>query len=155
MKLRCQCPECDATVHAELPGAAIRACPGCGHSEPILDVMTDGKLQACAACGNQQLYRMKDFPQWLGMGLLATACCLFFVFAIRYQYAIAWSILLGSAALDGLIYLYVGDVVTCYRCAAQHRDIPSRGFDPHEIAIAERYRQERIRREQLQAQTRL
>lgn len=94
---------------------------------------------------------MKDFPQWLGMGLLASACALFYLFAIRYQYAIAWSILLGSAAIDAVIYLIVGDVVVCYRCGAQHRGIHSRAFDPHEIAIAEKYRQERIRREQMQA----
>ena len=71
-----------------------------------------------------------------------------------YMYAARLSILLGSAAVDALIYIIVGDVVVCYRCAAQHRGIPSRVFDPHEIAIAERYRQERIRREQLQAEQR-
>ena len=61
-----------------------------------------------------------------------------------------WAILLGSAAIDGLVYLIVGDVVVCYRCAARHRGVPSRAFDPHELAIAEKYRQERIRKEQLQ-----
>lgn len=154
MKLRSTCPDCDTTNVVELPGPAERTCIGCGKVEPLVDAIAEGKLKCCAACGNEQLYRMKDFPQWLGMGLLATACILFYLFAIQYQYAIAWSILLGSAAVDGLIYFIVGDVVVCYRCAAQHRGIPSRVFDPHEIAIAERYRQERIRREQLQAEQR-
>jgi hypothetical protein len=85
------------------------------------------------------------------MGLLALACGLFFIFAILYQYAIAWSILLGSAAIDLLIYYWVGDVVVCYRCGCQHRGITSRGVDPFEISVAEKYRQERIRKEQLEA----
>lgn len=152
MKLRYSCADCDAINNTKWPGPAVRTCVGCGKTENAADVLRDGKLTCCAACGNEQLYRQKDFPQWLGMGLLATACALFYVFAITYQYAIAWRILLGSAALDGLIYFIVGDVVVCYRCGAQHRGIPSRVFDPHEIAIAERYRQERIRKEQMQAQ---
>jgi hypothetical protein len=106
----------------------------------------------CTNCGSAELYRQKDFPQWLGMTLLSGACLVFFVFAIRYQYAIAWSVLLGSAAIDGLIYLIVGDVVVCYRCGMRHRGWPSRKFHPFELTIAEKYRQERIRREQLQAE---
>ena len=152
MKLRYSCPDCDAINNTVCPGTVTRTCIGCGKVENASDALRDGKLTCCAACGNDHLYRQKDFPQWLGMGLLATACALFYVFAITYQYAIAWTILLGSAGLDGLIYFIVGDVVVCYRCAAQHRGIPSRVFDPHEIAIAERYRQERIRRKQLLAE---
>jgi hypothetical protein len=85
------------------------------------------------------------------MSLLAGACIVFFIFAIRYQYAIAWTVLLGSAAIDCLIYFIVGDVVVCYRCGAKHRGGPSRQVYPFELTIAEKYRQERIRREQLQA----
>jgi hypothetical protein len=112
----------------------------------------DRMASRCARCGGSELYRQKDFPQWLGMTLLTIACFLFFVFAVSYQYAIAWLILLGSAAVDGLIYLIVGDVVNCYRCGAQHRGVSSRGVDPFALTVAEKYRQERIRREQLQAE---
>jgi len=92
------------------------------------------------------MYRKKDFPQWLGMSLLGGACLLFFVFAILYQYAIAWAVLLGSAAVDAVIYLIVGDVVVCYRCGAEHRGAASRNYAPHELTVAERYRQEERRR---------
>jgi len=37
----------------------------------------------------------------------------------------------------------------CYRCGCQHRGVPSRAFDPFELATGEKYRQERLRREQL------
>jgi hypothetical protein len=102
-------------------------------------------------CGSAALYRQKDFPQWLGMSVLAAACASFFILQVLYQPWWAWAVLLGSAALDGLLYYgLVGDVVVCYRCGAQHRGGPSRAFDPFELAVAERYRQERLRREQMQ-----
>jgi len=86
------------------------------------------------------------------MSLLTAACASFFILAvIFYQYLLAWAVLLGSAALDGLLYYgIVGDVVACYRCGCQHRGLPSRAFDPFELATGERFRQERLRREQLQ-----
>ena len=145
MKLRANCPQCAAKITTAEP-----SCPACSAPfEP--NAVIDGKLTRCACCGCTELYRQKDFPQWLGMMLLTVACVVFYLFAIRYQYAIAWTVLLGSAALDGLVYLIVGDVVVCYRCGAQHRGIPSRTFDPFDLSIAEKYRQERIRREQLEA----
>jgi len=136
-----------------MPGPTAWQCPNCGASSELpADALTaDGSLSHCALCGNGQLYRMKDFPQWLGMLILTLACGSFFVLAVGfYQYNLAWAILLGSAAVDGLIYLIVGDVVVCYRCGTRHSGLPSRAFDPHELAIAEKYRQERIRKEQLQ-----
>ncbi|HMC88193.1 MAG TPA: hypothetical protein VKI17_01535, partial [Gemmataceae bacterium] len=52
----------------------------------------------------------------------------------------------------GLLYLWVGDVIVCYRCQAHYRGCESGPkHKPHELGIAERYRQERLRREQLQA----
>jgi hypothetical protein len=119
---------------------------------PADALAADGSLRCCALCGNGQLYRMKDFPQWLGMTVLTVACTSFFVLAVVfYQHTLAWAVLLGSAALDGLLYYgIVGDAVVCYRCGARHRGVPSRAFDPFELAVAEKYRQERLRREQLQ-----
>jgi hypothetical protein len=115
-----------------------------------VDRPADGALTCCGLCGGRDLYRQKDFPQWLGLSILAVACASFFVLQVLYHQWLAWTILLGSAAFDGLLYGYVGDVVVCYRCGCQHRGVRSRAFDPFELATAERYRQERIRREQLQ-----
>ena len=153
MNLRFNCPECGRPERLDSPGPATWHCPECGTAADLPpDALTaDGALSRCAFCGNAQLYRMKDFPQWLGMSILTLACGSFFVLAVGfYQYNLAWAILLGSAAIDGLIYWIVGDVLVCYRCGARHRGVPSRAFDPHELAIAEKYRQERIRKEQLQ-----
>lgn len=134
-----------------MPSTVQWTCPSCSAADAVGPALDEsGQLLRCACCGSPDLYRQKDFPQWLGMAFLAVACGLFFLFAIRYEYAIAWTILLGSAALDGLVYLVVGDVVVCYRCGAKHRGIPAKTYSPFELATAERYRQERLRREQLQ-----
>jgi hypothetical protein len=153
VNLRFTCSACGRPGRLDLPGPTTWQCPDCGATAevPADALASGGSLCRCAACGNSQLYRMKDFPQWLGMTILTLACGSFFVLAVVfYQYNLAWAILLGSAAVDGLIYLIVGDIVVCYRCGARHRGVPSRSFDPHELAIAEKYRQERTRMEQLQ-----
>ena len=145
MNVRFACPHCHAPVAVDQPGPAARACPACGHAETLHE-------SPCVACGCEQLYRQKDFPQWLGLSLLAISCALFFVLHILYRPNLAWAVLLGSTAFDGLLYLYVGDVVVCYRCLAHYRGLPERYVKPFELAVNERYRQERIRRERLLAQ---
>lgn len=138
MNVRFACPHCQAPAVVERPGPAAWTCPACGQIETLHDA-------PCVACGCEKLYRQKDFPQWLGLTILTVACASFFVLQILYRPTLAWTVLLGSAAFDGLLYSYVGDVVNCYRCGAQHRRLPARAFDPFELATAERYRQERMR----------
>lgn len=154
MNLRFPCPSCDAPGSLDLSGPASWQCPACGATTetPGCAQTENGGPTRCALCDNDQLYRQKDFPQWLGMTILTAACSGFFVLAVVfYQYAIAWAVLLGSAAFDGLVYCIVGDVVICYRCGAQHRGVTSRAFDPFELAVAEKYRQERIRRKRIRS----
>lgn len=149
MKLAFSCSACEASQRAEVTDTTDHVCTGCGKATTLRAELEEGRPTQCAYCACPELYRQKDFPQILGLGLLTVACLLFFVFAIRYEYAIAWTVLLGSAGFDALIYLIVGDVVVCYRCGAKHRGVPSRSFGPFELNVAEKYRQERLRREQL------
>jgi hypothetical protein len=106
-------------------------------------------------CQNGELYKKKDFPHWLGLSLLGAACAVFLLANAYYWNWLAWAVLIGSAVVDGVLYLSVGDIVVCYRCGAQHRGFPvSAAHAPFELGIAERYRQERLRRAQLQAEKR-
>jgi hypothetical protein len=112
-----------------------------------------GSGSACLICGNPELYKKKNFPHWLGLSILVVSCLAFMVLELLYHQWWAWAILLGSAVFDGLLYLWVGDVVVCYRCHAHYRGgMPVPALQPHDLGIAERYRQERLRREQLEAQ---
>ncbi len=84
------------------------------------------------------------------MGLLVLACLASTVTYWLYDKWLTWAILLGSAAFDGLLYLWVKDVIVCYRCHAHFRGVlDNPEHKPFELTIHERYRQERLRREQL------
>jgi hypothetical protein len=110
----------------------------------------EGNLPACAVCGNPELYKKKDFPHGLGLAVLTVACLASIITYAYYLPGWTWAILIGSAAFDGLLYLVVGDVIVCYRCGAQFRGYPTDpAHRPFDLGIAERYRQERLRREQL------
>jgi hypothetical protein len=103
-------------------------------------------------CGNHELYKKKDFPHWLGMTILVTALIFSTLTYYWYEKWWSWSFLIGSAFIDGVMYLMVGDVIVCYRCESHYRGFTSTAAHlPFEITIGERYRQEKIRKEQLKA----
>jgi len=145
------CPECDAVARVALPLATEWQCPRCDHLLPLHAQECDS-LAACALCGNRELYKKKDFPHWLGLTILAIACLGSIIPYWLYHQWLTWTILIGSALFDGLLYLWVGDVVVCYRCNAHYRGLkPDAGHKPFELGIAERFRQERLRLRELQA----
>lgn len=84
------------------------------------------------------------------MAILVLACLASTVTYWLYDPWLTWAILIGSAAIDGLLYLWVKDVVVCYRCQAHYRGLAAGSeHKPFELTIHERYRQERLRRQQI------
>ncbi len=153
MNARFACPVCDTPAYAEQPGEPEWRCPSCDHVVALVPPPAGQPLACCAACGSRDLYRKKDFPHGLGMAILVLACLATVVTYWWYHQWLTWAILIGTALFDGLLYLWVGDAVVCYRCGAEHRGYPANPeHGPHELTVAERYRQERIRREQLLAE---
>jgi hypothetical protein len=127
-------------------------CAGCDHRLQLAP--GDPALGRCVVCGNVELYKKKDFPHWLGMSILMAACVLSVITCWLYEPAWTWIILIGSATFDGLLYLWVGDALVCYRCNAHYRGFQAaHHHQAFEITIGERYRQERLRREQFRATT--
>ncbi len=152
VNVRFACPVCEHYTRHALANLAEWHCPDCGHGVTLHPRRDDPDLHTCALCGNAELYKKKDFPHWLGLTILTVACLASIIPYWLYHQWLTWTILIGSALLDGLLYLWVGDVVVCYRCDAQYRGLtPAAEHKPFELGIAERYRQERLRREQLQA----
>jgi hypothetical protein len=144
------CPACETEHRLTMPAEANWRCE-CGHEQHLtIPSVDEEKLHACVACGNRQVYRRKNFPQWLGLLLLSGACAGFFILQGLYLPRPAWIVLLGSAAFDLVLYLIVGDVIVCYRCQARHYGLPrQKSYEPFELPIAEKYRQERLRRQQV------
>jgi hypothetical protein len=144
------CPNCDAPARLNLPASAAWQCPACDHLASLPSAAVDERLPGCVICGNHELYKKKDFPHWLGMTILVGACVASVFTYGWYEKWLTWAILIGSLLFDGLLYLWVGDVVVCYRCLAHYRGLPANSpHRPFELGIAERYRQERARRQQL------
>jgi uncharacterized protein (DUF983 family) len=155
VKLRIQCPECHQWTVTEQIAAGSWACSGCGFNIAAApETAASPELRQCRLCGNDELYVQKDFPHWLGMGILVAACVASVVtYALRWITA-TWCILIGSALLDGLMYLAMGSVTVCYRCRTHHRGFPPNAqHGPFNLATGEKYRQERIRREELAKRT--
>jgi hypothetical protein len=148
MNIRFACPHCEYPGRLDTQRASEWQCPRCDHLLQLPAV--DPSLPTCAVCGSGELYKKKDFPHSLGMGLLVLACLASTVTYWLYDKWLTWAILIGSAAFDGLLYLWVKDVIVCYRCGAHHRGVAANAeHKPFELTIHERYRQERLRREQL------
>ncbi len=153
MNVRFACPVCEHRARHDLAGPCEWQCSNCDHVIPLHLGASGPDLHACVLCGNTELYKKKDFPHWLGLTILTLACLGSIIPYWLYHQWLTWTILLGSAALDGLLYLWVGDVVVCYRCDAHYRQLNPKGEHKRfELGIAERYRQERLRREQVKNQ---
>jgi hypothetical protein len=153
VKVRFACPCCEAPGRLLIPGQTAWQCPACDHRVAAYDRAAAQTLPVCAVCGNAELYKKKNFPHTLGLTILTIACVVSFITYLNYQQLWTWIILGGTALFDIALFLWVGDAVVCYRCGAQHNQFtPGPEHKPFELGIAERYRQEKIRREQLQAE---
>jgi hypothetical protein len=114
--------------------------------------VTADSLSVCAVCGNGELYKKKNFPHSFGLTILTLACIVSFITYLNYQKVLTWAILGGTAVFDVFLYLWVGDAVVCYRCGAVHTGIaPAPEQKPFELGVAERYRQERLRKDQVKS----
>jgi hypothetical protein len=147
--IRFACPSCDRPARVRGDEATDWQCQACNHCLHL--AAADPALPRCALCGNHELYKKKDFPHWLGMAVLVGACIASVYTYFWYEKWLTWAILIGSAMVDGALYLMVGDAVVCYRCEAHHKGVaPTAAHQPFELTVGERYRQERIRQEQIQ-----
>ncbi len=151
MQIRFLCPECDTWNTTEQVDAGSWSCGNCNAVIAAARPTAQKDLSACRRCGNGELYVQKDFPHWLGMSILVAACLASVWTYARMWIVATWAILIGSAALDVVLYLIMGNVTVCYRCRTQHRGFAANSAHaPFELAVAERYRQERLRRERLE-----
>jgi hypothetical protein len=98
------------------------------------------------------LYIQKDFPQGLGLLIVVVGFAISTVFWYYEMPIKAYFVLVVSIVLDLVMYHLVPDVTICYRCLCQMRGAgsnPEGRYRPFDQAVGERYRQERIRAEQL------
>lgn len=149
MNLEFQCPECESWTRTEQTDAPAWTCNAC---EAVVEAAAPADsidLSACRVCGNTELYTQKAFPHWLGMSILVGAFAASVVTYALYWVVATWVILIGSAAVDVLLYLLVPNAVVCYRCQARYRGFAGPRPEAFDLAVGEKYRQERLRKRQL------
>jgi hypothetical protein len=160
MRITYACPACDATVTHT--GVETARTLDCTHCSAIVAVPADAiawttaagaaaepgtglpVLRRCLVCPSTELFARKDFPQRLGVGIVVAgfaASCLTWAWQLLVP---TFAILFGTALVDVLLYLFMPECLTCYRCAARYRGAggPHGGFD---LETHERHRQQRIR----------
>lgn len=99
-------------------------------------------MHRCLVCPSTDLFVRKDFPQKLGVLIVAVGII---GSSIAWHYeSLAWTfgMLFATALADLALFAVVGNALMCYRCGAQYRgvaDMESHGqFD---LETHEKYRQ--------------
>lgn len=144
MNIAYHCPACHRAVRQPVAaGQAALECDHC-HGQILISptAITEQRLNGCLVCPSTDLYARKDFPQRLGVALVVLGFIGSSIAWANYQVLWSFAILFGTALLDLVLYLVMGESLTCYRCGAQYR-----GFEEIELhggfnlETHERYRQ--------------
>jgi hypothetical protein len=100
------------------------------------------RIERCLVCPSNELFARKDFPQRLGVALVVLGFIGSSIAWANYQVFWTFAILFFTALVDLVLYLVMGESLTCYRCQAQYRGVQEierhGGFD---LETHERYRQ--------------
>ena len=151
MLISFDCPKCLQRAHGEVTAASRGVmCSSCGWTRPTTGGDLNGETPVrCLVCGCDDLWRQKDFPQRLGVMIVALGIVLSTLAMIYMRPELSLGILLAFALADMILYAVMPDCLVCYRCHARFRRVPgmeqAAAFD---LEVNERYRQEAIRLKQ-------
>src|SRR6476659_3269412 len=151
MNLTYNCPGCGRAAR-EAVSAESRAldCPHCHQHLAIpTEAIKGQQINRCLVCPSRDLYARKDFPQRLGVALVVLGFVGSSIAWANYHVLWTFAILFITALLDLILYIVMGESLTCYRCSAQYRGFEEierhGGFD---LETHERYRQMAARMKQ-------
>jgi hypothetical protein len=144
MNVTYRCPRCQQTTRQPVSAAATTL--RCSHCKQEIAIppqaISDKQITRCLVCPSTELFARKDFPQKLGVALVVIGFIGSSIAWANYMVFWTFAILFGTALVDLLLYVLMGESLTCYRCHAQYRgfhDIERHGgFD---LETHERYRQ--------------
>ena len=148
MNVTFRCPRCDQTVRLEFePQQAQVACPACQEKWPTADdAIAAGLVKKCLICPSTELFIRKDFSQSLGVTIVVVGIVISSIFWAYHMPIWTYAVLFATALIDVVLYLTVGNVLQCYRCQAQYRDVPGlENYSGFDLETHEKHRQQRIR----------
>jgi hypothetical protein len=142
------CPGCEQARRARVAAdSAMICCETCKWTRLLREGdVVDGVPRRCLVCGCGDLWRQKDFPQRLGLAMVALGAVLSTIAWAYHLPATALGVLLAFALVDLLLFTFMKDVLVCYRCQARfrHTDL-GEDYPRFNLETAERYRQEAAR----------
>lgn len=129
------------------PQAAEIACPACDARLTIpAGALAPGHVRRCVVCPSTELFVRKDFPQRLGVAIVVIGFALSCVSWGFYHIYLTFGILFATALVDVVLYVLVGESLSCYRCHAQYRGVEHmQDHGAFELETHERYRQQAAR----------
>ena len=155
MNVTYSCPGCERTTRAEFSDETREiVCSFCNH-EVVLpdDAISSGHIQRCLVCPSHELYKRKNFPQRIGVAITIfgfAASCVPWYYQMWYA---TFAILFATALLDAALYLFTNDLLQCYRCHAQYREVANvTDHSAFSLEVHEKYRQEAARLAQQESQ---
>lgn len=144
MNFTYHCPQCQTAVRSELSADSAQImCPHCGLAIDIpAGALADGQVSRCLVCPSVDLFVRKDFPQRLGVTLVVLGFVGSSIAWAYYQVIWTFAILFFTALVDFVLYVVMGESLTCYRCGAQYRGAEQmEAHGPFNLETHERYRQ--------------
>jgi hypothetical protein len=144
MNITYNCPACHHTTRAHIaPETASIACTHCQQQINVPGgAIAGNQIHRCLVCPSTELFARKDFPQRLGVALVILGFVGSSIAWFNYQVLLSFAILFVTALIDLVLYIVMGESLTCYRCHAQYRGFEEierhGGFD---LETHERYRQ--------------
>lgn len=148
MNVEYVCPQCERLSRAEIsPDATEFCCALCDRQMPIPPgALGAEKLRRCLVCPSTDLFVRKDFPQRLGVTVVAIGILASCVAWAYHQLIPTFVILFLTALIDVVLYLVVPNALMCYRCGAQYRGAPGlETHSPFNLETHERHRQQKAR----------
>ena len=144
MHLTYACQTCDAAVRHNIDESSTSvSCPHCQQQITFPVGAIEGQcVRRCLVCPSHDLYVRKDFPQRLGVLLVAIGII---GSSVAWYYAsLGWTfgILFATALADLLLFTLVGNSLMCYRCGAQYRGVAEmESHGQFNLETHEKYRQ--------------
>jgi hypothetical protein len=119
--VRARCPRCEEwnSFEADEPLAAI-ACGKCAAPialRPTERLLAGGPVDRCWRCGGADFWTKKDFPQRIGLLIVAAG-------AIAAFWTYGASLVLVML-IDFALYQFLPPVTICYRCKTEYRGVPA------------------------------
>lgn len=144
MNVTFACPHCDATSRTEFDQQTHQlTCLHCQKQLAVPQGAIEGqRVSRCLVCPSTDLYVRKDFPQRIGVALVAVGIIGSSIAWYHTNLLWTFGILFATALIDVLLYVFVGDALMCYRCNALYRGVED--MDSHgsfDLETHEKFRQ--------------